>query len=54
MPLAVPCLVVDGVMFIFWLACAASLSDMLSWFYGYSGSYKSRLQASVAFSWLSW
>lgn len=53
-----PSLVYDGLFWIFWLACAAALSDSLSamdgWgWYGF-GSSKSRLQASVAFSWLTW
>ncbi|KAL4418644.1 hypothetical protein ABPG77_005381 [Micractinium sp. CCAP 211/92] len=53
-----PSLVYDGLFWIFWLACAAALSDSLAsmdgWgWYGF-GSSKSRLQASVAFSWLTW
>lgn len=57
-PLPRPCqvkglvsLVYDGVWFIFWLSCAAALSNMLSWSWWGSSS---RLQASVAFSWLTW
>jgi hypothetical protein len=46
-------LVYDGLYLIFWLACAAALSNMLSW-YAYESSYESRLQCSVAFSWLTW
>lgn len=51
-----PSLVYDGLFWIFWLACAAALSDSLSSLssLGWYGESKSRLQASVAFSWLTW
>lgn len=40
----------------FWLGCAAALSnDLSTWSWlGLGGSSKSRLQAAVAFSWLTW
>ncbi|KAL4428282.1 hypothetical protein ABPG75_002371 [Micractinium tetrahymenae] len=47
-----PSLIYDGLFWIFWLACAAALSDSLSSMNGWG--CKSRLQASVAFSWLTW
>lgn len=51
-------LIVDAIWCVFWLACAAALSDIIGWYSGFWGSYhsssKSRLQAATAFSWLTW
>jgi hypothetical protein len=46
----VPSLIYDILYFIFWLACAAALSNLLASF----GDFSSRVQASTAFSWLTW
>lgn len=48
----VPSLVYDVLWFVFWLGCAASLSDMLRWIW--NGADMSRLQCAAAFSWLTW
>ena len=51
-------LIVDAIWCVFWLSCAAALSDMIGWYSGFWGGYysssKSRLQAATAFSWLTW
>ena len=51
-------LIVDAIWCVFWLACAAALSDIIGWYSGFWDSYhsssKSRLQAATAFSWLTW
>jgi len=51
-----PSLVYDALFWIFWLSCAAALSDSLNTAksYGAFAGDTSRLEASVAFSWLTW
>lgn len=47
-------LVYDVIWWIFWLSCAAALSNSLAEWGGWMGSSKGRLECSVAFSWLTW
>ncbi|PRW60251.1 non-classical export Nce102 [Chlorella sorokiniana] len=48
-------LVIDAIWWVFWLSCAGALSaDLNNYGRALDGSSKSRMQAAVAFSWLTW